>query len=250
METKKNIYFLSDLHLGFPNHQESIVREKKVVAFLDSIKDSTKELYFLGDIFDYWYEYKKVIPKGFSRFLGKICEFTDNNIPVHFFTGNHDVWMSDYLEKELGVIIHKKPIEKTLNNKTFFLGHGDALGPGDKSFKFLKKMFSSKTLQWFYSRIHPNASFSLAHAWSKKSRNSKPNPEKEIINIEKELLVLFAQETLKTKNIDFFIFGHRHILLDYKLNDKSQFFNIGDWLNNDSYAVFDGSKVELKKYKP
>ncbi|MCK4630639.1 MAG: UDP-2,3-diacylglucosamine diphosphatase, partial [Bacteroidales bacterium] len=238
------IYFASDFHLGFPSYEKSLEREKKVVSWLDSIRSNAREIYLLGDIFDYWFEYKKVVPRGFTRFLGKISEITDSGIPVHFFTGNHDIWVFDYLPRETGIILHREPVIKEFNGLKFYLGHGDGLGPGDRNYKLLKKIFTCNILQWLFARLHPNFSVWFAHKWSHSSRFSKVNdPFK---GEDKESLTIYAKEMLKTQFFDYFIFGHRHITLNHQLTDKSRFIHPGDWIDNFSYAVFDGEKVDLK----
>jgi UDP-2,3-diacylglucosamine hydrolase len=240
----EKIYFASDFHLGFPSYEKSLEREKRVVSWLDSIRSNAREIYLLGDIFDYWFEYKKVVPRGFTRFLGKISEITDSGIPVHFFTGNHDIWVFDYLPRETGIILHREPVIKEFNGLKFYLGHGDGLGPGDRKYKLLKKIFTCNILQWLFARLHPNFSVWFAHKWSHSSRFSKVNdPFK---GEYKESLIIYAKEMLKTQYFDYFIFGHRHITLNHQLTDKSRFIHPGDWINNFSYAVFDGEKVDLK----
>ena len=246
MKPGEKIYFASDFHLGFPSYEKSLEREKKIVSWLDSIRSDASEIYLLGDIFDYWFEYKKVVPRGFTRFLGKISEITDSGIPVHFFTGNHDIWVFDYLPRETGIILHREPVIKEFNGLKFYLGHGDGLGPGDKKYKLLKKVFTSKTLQWLFARLHPNFSVWFAHKWSHSSRFSKVNdPFK---GEDKESLIIYAKEKLKTQHFDYFVFGHRHITLNHPLSDKTRFLHTGDWINNFSYCVFDGEKVEIKKF--
>lgn len=248
IDAKNKIYFVSDIHLGAPALDNNLEREKLFVQWLDEIKKDAAELYLMGDIFDYWYEYRKVVPRGFTRTLGKIAEITDSGIPVHFFTGNHDVWVFDYLPKELGVQVHYQEMRVTLNGKKFFLAHGDGLDPYDKGYHLLKKIFTSKVLQWAFSRLHPNFSMALGHAWSKKSRVSK-GISVPFHGEEKEGLYLFAKSVLEREEVDYFIFGHRHLLLDLPLGKNSHYVNLGDWIVHYSYGVFDGEKFELKKYK-
>ena len=205
----KNIYFFSDLHLGFPNENESRKREKKLVCLLNEIKITASEIWFLGDIFDFWWEYKKVIPRGFTRFLAKIADFTDSGIPVHFYAGNHDIWMKNYLADEIGVQIHTKPVKIKLESKMFYLAHGDGLGPGDLKYKLLKKIFTNKFLQWSYSRVHPNFALALAHKWSHHSRAKGTSVN--YTGRDKEFLILHAETILKKQIFDYFVFGHRHI---------------------------------------
>ena len=224
-------------------------REKRFVKWLDYIKKDAKSLYLMGDVFDFWFEYKKAIPKGHVRLLGKLAELSDIGIEIHFFTGNHDMWAFDYLEKEIGAIMHYEPIQTTLNGKSFFLGHGDGLGPGDHGYKFIKKIFSSKLCQWLFERIHPNLGISIAEFWSKKSRIANGLKD-EVNHGEKEWLTQFSKEKLKTTEIDFFIFGHRHLPMEVKLNKKSKYINLGEWVNYDSYAIFDGEELSLKYFEP
>lgn len=247
-DSKEKIYFISDIHLGAPALDNNPEREKLFVNWLDEIKKDATALFLMGDIFDYWFEYKKVVPRGFTRTLGKIAEIADSGIPVHFFTGNHDVWVFDYLPSELGVHVHRHEMRATFSGKKFFLAHGDGLDPFDKGYHLLKKIFTNRFLQWGFARLHPNFALSLAHAWSKKSRLSKGIfvPFK---GVEEEGLYLFAKSVLKNEDVDYFIFGHRHLLLDLPLEKNSRYINLGDWIVHFSYGVFDGEKFELKKYK-
>ncbi len=248
MQAGKKIYFASDFHLGVPSFEKSLAREKRIVKWLDEIKHDAAEIYLMGDMFDFWFEYKYAAPKGFVRLLGKIAEITDSGIPVTFFTGNHDMWMFDYLPREIGVTIYKDPIEKEFNGKKFFLGHGDGLGPGDKGYKFIKKIFSNRFCQWLFARIHPNFGIGMANYWSRKSRLSNGPEDEKFTGEENEWLVVFAKEVLQTKHFDYFIFGHRHLPLDIKLAENSRYINLGEWVNYNTYAVFDGNTVELKKF--
>jgi len=248
MTNKKKIYFASDVHLGLPNFEKSLKREKHFVKWLDSIKHDAEEIYLMGDIFDFWFEYKKVVPRGFTRFLGKLCELTDNGIPVHFFTGNHDMWIFGYLPKETGVQLYREPISRDIMGKKFYLGHGDGLGPGDNTYKILKRIFASKLMQWFFARFHPNFSFGIAHAWSYNSRYSKVESTS-YMGDEKEWLTIYAKELIEKVNYDYILFGHRHLPHDISLNNgKTRLINTGDWLGHYSYGVFDGDKFEIKNF--
>lgn len=251
MKNNKKIYFVSDAHLGFPNYEQSLKREKLLVEWLDKIKLDAEEIYLMGDLFDFWFEYKKVVPRGFTRFLGKIAEITDSGIPVHFFTGNHDIWIFDYLPKEIGIILHKEPIVKIFNDKIFYLAHGDGLGPHDKGFKFLKKIFTSPFYQWFFTRLHPNFGVGSAQYWSLKSRYAKAKRpgEYDFKGVEDEWLVQYSRKLLEEKHFDFLIYGHRHVPLDFKISKTSRHINLGDWLANFTYGVFDGTNFELLNYK-
>ncbi len=244
----KKIYFISDIHLGLHPAEKSFVREKLLVKWLDSIKSDADELYLMGDIFDFWHEYRKVVPRGFTRFLGKIAEISDNGTQIYFFTGNHDVWVYDYLPKEIGLTLYRKPIVKELNGLKFFLAHGDGLGRSEYGYKILKKIFTNKILQWLFARIHPNAAMAFGHRWSRTSRYAKGIVAEPFKGEDKEIQIVFAKEKLKKEHFDFFIIGHRHIPFDIKLNEVSRIINLGDWINNFSYAVLDGQKLELKSY--
>ena len=246
MDEHRKIYFASDAHLGYPNHNESLVREKRLVNWLETTRKDASEIFLLGDIFDYWYEYKKVVPRGFTRLLGKISEITDSGIPIHYFTGNHDISVYDYLPMETGVTVHHKPLRITLNGLRFFIGHGDGLDPADKTYLRIRKIYVNRTFQWFFSKLHPNFTIWFAHKWSHNSRSSKMLPE--FKGEENETMIKFARELLAKEEIDFFIFGHRHIPLDFPLNDQSRLIYLGDWMTHFTYAVLAG-KMELKKFE-
>jgi UDP-2,3-diacylglucosamine hydrolase len=226
--------------LGSDFYEASIAVEKRFVSWLESIRPDAKALYLLGDIFDYWFEYRHVVPKGFTRFLGKIAEMTDSGIEVHFFTGNHDVWMFDYLPEETGVIVHKTACITEIYGKTFFLAHGDGLGDESASFRLIRSLFHSRVCQTMYAWIHPRWSTAFAHKWSKHSRKKGLETTTGYMGEEKEYLVKYAKQYLqRDAAIDFFVFGHRHIMLDLQLNPKSRILIIGDWLRHFSYAVLD-----------
>ena len=245
----KKTYFLSDAHLGIPNSEESLNREKHLVSFLNEIKQDAKEIYFLGDILDFWFEYKTVVPKGFTRLFGKIAELADSGINIFYFTGNHDMWTFSYFEKELGVKVLRRPITISFNSKKFMIGHGDGLGPGDNGYKWLKKFFSSKVCQKLFSFIHPGFGTGLALYFSKKSRTANGSTDEIFLGEEKERLIQFCKNILEKEHYDHFIFGHRHLPLDIKLSESSKYINTGDWVSHYSYAVFDGDKLELKYYR-
>lgn len=238
-------YFIADLHLGAGIIENHRAHEQRIVAWLDSIKADATHLFLLGDIFDFWYEYKRVVPKGYVRFLGKLAELSDKGVELHFFIGNHDVWAFDYLTTEIGATVHRKPFTTTLGNKKFYLAHGDGLGDPNFSFRFIRGMFHSKILQWLFSTfIHPNTAVSFGLWWSKRNRlGEKEVPYK---GEQDEYLVQFAKKYNETHNdIDFFIFGHRHIMLDLQLKNRSRVIIIGDGFQNFSYGVFDGEDFSL-----
>ena len=248
MSETKSIYFASDFHLGVPDEQSSRVREHAIVRWLDFVKTDAKEIYLVGDIFDFWFEYNKVIPKGFARLQGKIAEIVDSGIPVYFFTGNHDMWMFDYFEKELGVKIYRDNIIRENFGMRVLIGHGEGLGPGDYSYKFLKKVFASTICQWLFARIHPNLGLWIADKWSRSSRIANDSKEK-FLGEEQEWLAVYAKEVLLKEHFDYFIFGHRHLPLEIKLNDKSTYVNLGEWVHHRTYAQWNEDGIVLKKFE-
>lgn len=244
--SSKKIYFASDLHLGAPNQKQSLIREKHFVNWLNSIEPNLEELYLVGDIFDFWFEYKHTVPKGYTRLLGKLGQLSDKGVKIHFFIGNHDMWAFDYLPEEIGVTLYKKPIEREIGGKKFFIGHGDGLGPGDKGYKRLKKIFANKYCQWLFGWLHPNIGIGLANYWSKKSRTSTGGYDKTFLGEENEWLAAYCKRKLTEKHYDYFIFGHRHLPLQIQLKPNSTYINLGDWIQDFSYAVFDGETLQLK----
>lgn len=248
MITNKKIYFASDQHFGAPTYEESKVREKKFVQWLNEIKKDAGALFLLGDLFDFWFEYKKVIPKGFIRVLGKLAEIKDSGIPIYFFVGNHDLWMKDYFKKELNIPVYFKPTEFTLNNKTFLIGHGDGLGPNDKGYKRMKKIFTNPLAKWFYQWLHPDIGVALAQYLSTKNKLISGKEDITFLGEDKEWLVQYCKKKLTEKHYDFFIFGHRHLPLNINLSKTSKYINTGDWITHFTYAVFHNEKLMLKTY--
>ena len=245
----KKIYFLSDFHLGAPNAEVSLVREKKIVQFLDEIKQDAEQIFIVGDLFDFWYEYKTVVPRGYVRILGKLAELTDSGILVHFFVGNHDMWMNDYFQKELNIPVYFEPKTFQLKNKKFLIGHGDGLGPGDGGYKFIKKIFRNKLCQMLFGILPPYIGMGIAHYFSNKSRSREDSNIEVFLGEENEWLLTYSKEVLQKEHFDYFIFGHRHLPIDYALQENSRYINLGEWINYNSYAVFDGNSLELKYYK-
>lgn len=246
----EKIYFVSDVHLGTPDMESSRTREKHLVKWLDEVKTDAKEIYIVGDLFDFWFEYKRAVPKGYTRILGKLAELSDSGIKLHFFTGNHDLWMFGYFEEELGIPVYHKPITRTINGKKFFIGHGDGLGPGDTGYKILKKLFRNRFCQWLYSLPHPNIGIGLASFFSRRSRYANGDAELEAFQGEdREWLLMYARKKLQEEHFDYFVFGHRHLDIDFGLTEKSKYINLGDWLHHYTYAVFDGNTLELKYYE-
>ena len=248
MLPNKKIYFLSDFHLGAPDHVSSLEREKLLVKFLDDIQEDAEEIFLVGDMFDFWYEYRKVVPKGHVRLLGKLAELSDKGIQLHFFVGNHDMWMRDYFQQELNMPVYFEPKEFVFNGKSFLVGHGDGLGPGDHGYKRLKKVFRNPVSKWLFGILPPVAGMSLAHYMSRRSRAQTGSSEEVFLGEEKEWLIIYCKEVLAQKKIDFFVFGHRHLAIDYRLNEDSRYINLGDWIRYFTYAVFDGENLQLKSY--
>lgn len=251
IETQKNkyIYFASDQHFGAPNSKTSLPREKKFVAWLDEIKKDAQAIFLLGDLFDFWFEYKKVVPKGFVRVLGKLAEISDAGIPIYFFVGNHDLWMKDYFEKELGIPVYHKPQEFILDNKLFFIGHGDGLGPGDKGYKRMKKVFTFPLFKWMFKWLHPDLGVSLGQYMSVKNKLISGDEDIRFLGEENEWLASYSKRKLKEKHRDFFVFGHRHMPLEISLNQNSTYFNLGDWIQYFTYGKYRNSKFELLTLK-
>ncbi len=249
MEKRKKIYFASDTHFGLDIVENPIESEKRFVRWLDSIRRETAALYLLGDIFDYWFEYKSVVPKGHIRVLGKLAEFTDAGIPVYIFTGNHDIWMFDYLSKEIGATIITEPVETEIYGKRFYLAHGDGLDNPNRTFGFLRFLFRNKFCQWLYKMVHPSLTVPLGLAWSRHNRKKKLNAKTdEYMGEENEYLIQFAKNYPENHGIDYFIFGHRHIMLDLMLRRQKRVVILGDWINHFSFAVFDGEELFLDQY--
>ncbi|HEX2395287.1 MAG TPA: UDP-2,3-diacylglucosamine diphosphatase, partial [Bacteroidales bacterium] len=232
MGEKDKIYFISDVHLGLYPPANSARRELLLVSWLDSIKNDASELYLMGDIFDFWHEYKHVVPRGFVRTLGKLAELGDNGTKLHFFTGNHDIWAYDYLESEIGIKVYRENITRTINGKKFFLGHGDGVGPGDHGYKLMKWSFTNKVLQWIFARIHPNASIAFGKRWSKSSRYAKGLVAEPYKGDDNELQVVFARSVLEKEYFDYFILGHRHIPFDVQIAPSTRIINLGDWITH------------------
>ena len=244
----KKVYFLADAHLGAKSHTNSIDIERKLCRWLDHVKFDAHSIYLMGDIFDYWYEYKYVVPKGFTRLLGKLSELTDSGIEIHFFIGNHDIWLTDYLDVECGLILHFEPYIVEILGTKFFLAHGDGLGDESVKFHFLRKIFHSKFLRKCFSAIHPGLTIPLAHAWSNRSREN--GGVADYLGEDKEYLVKYSkQKILEDSNINYFVFGHRHILLNLPIADNSNVVILGDWISLFSYAEFDGEAIHLKKWE-
>ena len=248
---EKKIYFVTDLHLGVPTLEDSHERELKLIRFLDAIKEETEALFLMGDLFDFWFEYKTVVPRGYTRLLGRLAQFVDDGIPVHLFAGNHDLWTFDYLQKEIGIQVHREPMIMTLKDKKLFLVHGDGRGPGDRGYKFLKRVFEGKLNQFLFRWIHPDAGIGLALRWSHNHRVKKLKKEAEgnyYSVIEETRLYKYAQQCIEENpEIDYFVFGHQHKPMQYKV-DNAVVTVVGNWIRDFTYAVFDGKEIQLTVY--
>lgn len=244
----KKIYFASDNHLGAPNKKASLPREKKFVAWLDEIKKDAAAILLMGDLFDFWFEYKTVVPKGFTRTLGKLAEISDSGIPIYYFVGNHDLWMNGYFEEELNIPVYHKPKEFIFNDTSFFIGHGDGLGPGDKGYKRMKKVFTNRFCKWLFRWLHPDLGVKLAQYLSVENKLISGEEDAKFLGEDNEWLVQYCKRKQSEKHRDFYIFGHRHLPLEITLENNSKYINLGDWINYYTYGVFDGTTMELKTY--
>lgn len=244
----KKVYFASDNHLGAPTNESSLPREKKFVSWLDEVKQDAAAIFLLGDLFDFWFEYKTVVPKGFTRTLGKLAEISDSGIPIYFFVGNHDMWMADYFKTELNIPVYHKPKDFQLNNTLFFIGHGDGLGPGDKGYKRMKKVFTNPFFKWLFRWLHPDIGMRIAQYLSVKNKLISGEDDAKFLGEENEWLAQYSKKKLEEKHRDFFVFGHRHLPLEINLSNRSKYINLGDWIQYFTYGIFDGETMELRKY--
>lgn len=245
----KKVFFASDFHLGTDARLTSVEREKQIVRWLTSIQDEVTELYLVGDIFDYWFEYKSVVPKGFSRFLGKLAEMRDQGIPIYFFTGNHDMWMFDYFESEFGIPVFREAQIRDIQGKRLFIAHGDGLGPKDYGYKFIKKIFSNRFCQWIYARLHPNLGLWLMKKFSHASRDTGGD-DSQFRGRDKEMLVQYSERKESESHHDYYIFGHRHLPLEVSLNENaSKYIGLGDWIEYQSYGVLEDGVFTLEYYE-
>jgi len=249
LTNNKKIYFASDQHFGAPTPELSFPREQKFVAWLDEVKQDAEDIFLLGDLFDFWFEYKTVVPKGFVRILGKLAEIRDSGIPIYFFVGNHDLWMEDYFKKELNIPIYRDNQEFTFGGKTFLIGHGDGKGPGDKGYKRMKKVFTNPVAKWFFRWLHPDLGVRLAQYLSVKNKLISGAEDVVFLGEENEWLIQYAKRKLETKHYNYLIFGHRHLPMVFPLGNNSDYVNLGDWITYFTYGVFDGDSFEIKKYQ-
>ncbi len=249
IQTNKNIYFASDQHFGAPTREKSIPREQLFLKWLKEKENDMGALFILGDLFDFWFEYKTVVPKGFVRILGKLAEIKDSGIPVYFFVGNHDLWMDDYFEKELGIPVFHQPQVFNINGKQFFIGHGDGLGPGDLGYKKMKKVFTNPFSKWLFRWLHPDLGVKLGSYLSVKNKLISGDEDIKFLGENQEWLVLYAKRKLKSAHYDYFIFGHRHLPMIIDLNANSKYINLGDWINYFTYGFYNNDSFQLIEYK-
>jgi UDP-2,3-diacylglucosamine hydrolase len=246
----RKAYFASDFHLGTPSPEHSRERERAVVAWLDAIRPDAEVIFLVGDVFDFWFEYKRSIPKGFIRLQGKLAELTDAGTRIVLFTGNHDMWMNDYFTQEMGIPVYRQPRRYDIGEKRFYIGHGDGLGPGDFVYKRLKTVFESGLARRLFRWLHPDVGIGLAHAWSRRSRiSNQKKGEEYFLGEDREWLMQYCREVEATAHHDFYIFGHRHLPLDLAVNDQSRYLNLGEWVSAKTYGVFDGREVRLETWK-
>ncbi|MFC5192520.1 UDP-2,3-diacylglucosamine diphosphatase [Algoriphagus aquatilis] len=245
----KKLFFASDFHLGAPSHQASKAREKRIIRWLDQISEEAAAVFLVGDIFDFWFEYAEVIPKGFIPFISKISQLRDRGIPVLFFTGNHDLWMKDYFTVELGIPVYTHPIEITVEGKKILVGHGDGLGPGDQTYKILKKLFTNPFAKWLFKWLHPDLGIRLAKAWSGHSRITNSSKNENHFLGEDEWLWQYCKEVEKRVHHDYYIFGHRHLPLELEVGKNATYFNLGEWVSQNTYLEFDGNTAKLKSFE-
>jgi UDP-2,3-diacylglucosamine hydrolase len=244
----KKVYFASDQHFGAPTHKASLPREKKFVAWLDEIKKDAEAIFILGDLFDFWFEYKTVVPKGFVRVLGKLAEIRDGGTPIYFFVGNHDLWMHDYFETELNIPVFHAPQEFLINQKKFLIGHGDGLGPGDKGYKRMKKVFTFPLFKWMFQWLHPDLGVRLGQYMSVKNKLISGDEDATYLGDENEWLVQYCKKKLTEKDYNYFVFGHRHLPLEIKLDQNATYINLGDWIQYFTFGSFNGTDFNLTKF--
>lgn len=249
LDPDKKIYFASDQHFGVPDLKQSRIREEKFIRWLDIIKKDAQVLFLMGDLFDFWHEWKYVVPKGYIRVLGKIAELKDSGIDIYFFVGNHDLWMKNYFEEELGIPVYFEKKYYVINNRKFLLAHGDGLGPGDKGYKRMKKVFTNPLAQWFFRWLHPDIAMRIANYMSQKNKLISGDEDKEFLGEDEEFLIQYSKEKLKTEDINYFVFGHRHLPLVFDLEKGAKYINLGDWIVYFTYGVYDGNSFEVKTFE-
>ncbi|MCB0794469.1 MAG: UDP-2,3-diacylglucosamine diphosphatase [Flavobacteriales bacterium] len=243
--TRERIYLLSDFHLGIPDAASSLDRERRIVRFLDEAAKDAKAIYLLGDLFDFWFEWKRAVPRGHVRLLGKLAELSDRGIDLHLFIGNHDMWIFDYVPQEVGLQVHREPQAFEWHGKKLFIGHGDGLGPGDHGYKFIKRVFRNRLCQWAFARLHPNFALWMGDFWSGRSRKKSYVNDRKFLGLDQEWLVIHCRGVLSKEHFDLMIFGHRHLPLDLQIAEGTRYINLGDWITYFTYAVFDRGELRL-----
>ncbi|MCL6460912.1 MAG: UDP-2,3-diacylglucosamine diphosphatase [Flavobacterium micromati] len=249
LPNNKKVYFASDQHFGAPSPELSFPREQKFVAWLDEVKKDAEAIFLLGDLFDFWFEYKTVVPKGFVRILGKLAEIRDSGIPIYFFVGNHDLWMDDYFQKELNIPVFHDNQEYTFADKTFLIGHGDGKGPDDLGYKRMKKVFTNPFFQWLFKWLHPDIGVRIAQYLSVKNKLISGDDDVTFLGEDNEWLILYSKRKLETKHYNYLIFGHRHLPMKVTVAENAEYVNLGDWITYFTYGVFDGENFEIKKFQ-
>lgn len=249
LPNNKKVYFASDQHFGAPSPELSFPREQKFVAWLDEVKKDAEAIFLLGDLFDFWFEYKTVVPKGFVRILGKLAEIRDSGIPIYFFVGNHDLWMDDYFQKELNIPVFHDNQEYTFADKTFLIGHGDGKGPDDLGYKRMKKVFTNPFFQWLFKWLHPDIGVRVAQYLSVKNKLISGDDDVTFLGEDNEWLILYSKRKLETKHYNYLIFGHRHLPMKVTVAENAEYVNLGDWITYFTYGVFDGENFEIKKFQ-
>lgn len=247
MRPGQKIYFLSDFHLGAPDHASSLVRERRIVKFLELAAADAAEIHVLGDMFDMWFEWSKAVPRGYVRLLGTLAELHDRGLPLHLYVGNHDMWIFDYIPAETGMMLHREEVAREWNGRKFLIGHGDGLGPGDHGYKLIKRVFRNPVCQWLFARLHPNLAMRVAEFWSGRTRLKSYANDRKWLGEDKEWLAEHCREMLKHEHRDFFIYGHRHLPIDIPVGERSRYVNLGDWITHFTYGVFDGTHMQLRK---
>lgn len=248
LDSNKQVYFASDFHLGAPNLEKSHKREKKIIRWIDEIAPSAAGIVLVGDIFDFWFEYKRAVPKGAVRLLGKLAEMSDKGLPIVVFTGNHDLWMRDYLTQELNVVVYHQPEVFQIGKQKIYVGHGDGLGPGDRKFKFIKRIFTAGANQALFRWLHPDIGIKLAEAWSAKSRQKDLTHPQPFLG-ENEPLFRFCQQIEAQEHHDGYVFGHRHYPHQLAVSDRATYYNLGDWVEHFTYGIASINSFDLKKYE-
>lgn len=240
----KQLYFASDFHLGAPNPKESLKRERRIVSWLEEVRSKAAAIFLMGDLFDFWFEYKHAVPKGGVRLQGKLAELADSGLPIYIFSGNHDMWMKDYFPKEFGIPVYHEPHEVLVNDKLFLIGHGDGLGPGDRRYKLLKRVFRNSFSQWLFGKLHPDLGIGIANAWSQQSRSHNQKKDEEFLG-DDEWLLAYCKHKEAQKHHDFYVFGHRHLPLDLAVGNNARYINLGEWISHNTYGAFNGQDMEL-----